>query len=65
MWVYRGHRAIITLTDGSAVRGRIGWSWVSGLLKLREAESLDGDSPTEIPGVLLIPRARILIAQVL
>lgn len=64
MWLYRGRRVLVTLDDGSAVRGRLGWSWAWGVLRVNEPESLDGDAPVEIPGFVLIPRRRVLIAQV-
>lgn len=65
MIVYCGRTVIITLDDGSAVRGRLGWPWTRGHLRILAAESLDGDTPQSIPGQLLIPRSRVLIAQVL
>lgn len=65
MWVYTGSRVVVTLADGSAVRGKLGWCWAWGMARLCAAESIDGDEPVAIPGALLIPRGQILIAQVL
>lgn len=65
MLCYIGHKVVITLRDGSAVRGKLGFSWAPGFVKVRSPESLDGDEPQEIPGIILIPRTQVLIAQVL
>ena len=64
MWIYTGRNVLVTLLDGTAVRGKLGWSWALGMLRVRDPESLDGDEPEALPGFLLVPRTQILIAQV-
>lgn len=65
MWMFRGRRAVVTLTDGSAVRGRVGWSWRRGWLRLNDVEDLSTDTVQEIPGMVLIPSRAMVIVQVL
>lgn len=65
MWVYFGHTLVVTLDDGSTVRGKLGWSWRLGFWRLREPESLDGEVPAPLQGQLLVPVRRVLIVQVM
>ena len=65
MLVYLGRTVVLSLDDGTAVRGRLGWPWARGCFRLLSPETLDGDKPLQIPGQLIVPRARVLIAQVL
>lgn len=65
MWLYRGRRTVVTMADGSAVRGTIAWSWRPGWLRLNEVEDLSGEQAREVPGFVLIPSRSIVVAQVI
>lgn len=64
MILYIGHQVVITMSDGSAIRGKLRWPTVRGCLRISGAEDLDR-AGQQIPGMVIIPRSRVVIAQVL
>jgi hypothetical protein len=65
MLLYTGHKIVINLVDGSAIRGRLGWPWARGCLRILDAETIDDGAVDDVPGVLIVPKARIMLVQVL
>lgn len=64
MWLWWGRTAVVTMADGSAVRGRVRWSWMWGWLLLDQVEDMSGEQPREVPGKILIPIRSIVVVQV-
>jgi hypothetical protein len=64
MWITPGRLVIVSLMDGSAVRGRVRFGWRPRVLKLVEAEGLTQTGTAPIEGMFLIPARSILTVQV-
>ena len=66
MWAYYNRLVVVTLGSVApeTFRGRMGWSWSGGFLKLKEPEVMDDDVPKQVEGFLLIPRYRLSMIQV-
>ena len=72
LWAYLGRDAIVTHTNGATFRGRIGWSWTVGWVKLRNPQVVDGSlaeaahlATNQLLGQLLLPGAHLEAVQVL
>ena len=64
MWFYTGREAAITLTSGETLKGRLGWSWTWGMLRLKDVKIADGDQDVELAGLVFVPRPMIQLVQV-
>lgn len=63
MFSLPGRHVLVSLADGSVVRGITRWSW--GSLRLREVEIATGEEePISAPGLFIVPVTAILMIQV-
>lgn len=58
-----GSTVLVTITDGTAVRGRVTRSWRWHVVRLLEAYAISPQGQTSIAGSLLIPHRSILVVQ--
>lgn len=60
----RGTTVLLTVIDGTAIRGVVVWSWRWRVVRLVEAYSMSPQGPSLIAGSVLVPHRSILVAQV-
>lgn len=65
MGIKLGAHVVLTLSDGSVLRGTRRWSWPWQPLRLVDVEAFMSTGPTPVQGVVLAPRAHIVMVQVL
>lgn len=66
LWAFTGREVIVTLTNEATFRGRIGWSWTWGWLRLRDPKTIGDDGDTDqMVGQLLLPAHQLLAVQVI
>lgn len=60
----RGTKVLLTVIDGTAIRGTVTRSWRWRVVKLVDAQSMTPQGPVVIAGSVLLPHRSILVAQV-
>lgn len=63
MRLRHGITALITLTDGTVLRGRVTWSWRWRVIRLVDAAAFTPQGLTDTAGPVLIPHRSVLLAQ--
>lgn len=63
MRLKRGTYALVTIVDGTVVRGLVAWSWRWRCIRLVEAALLTPGGRVPAAGPVLIPHRSVVLAQ--
>lgn len=63
MRLRRNSFALVTVADGTVLRGRVVWSWRWRVVRLVDAYAVTAQGPVDAAGPVLIPHRSILLAQ--
>lgn len=63
MRLRKGRTVLVSLTDGTVLRGKSAWSWRWHVVRIANAHAMTSQGPIKTAGDALIPWRSILMAQ--
>ena len=63
MRLRNGRTVLVSLTDGTVLRGKVAWSWRWHVVRIVSASALTSQGPIKTAGDALIPWRSIRMAQ--
>lgn len=63
MRIKKGSTVLVTVVDGTVLRGSAAWSWRWRVLRLVDVVTYGPHGPTPVGGAVLLPHRSVVMAQ--